>query len=119
MKTIILFVISILVSTSLINSQVPEKNDTLNKELQELQKKFNHEGREFRLVPNQKDRDMISEFDKRFNNDSTLTEQYPGASRYFAKRPTFAPYGNFILEPDTSVKYFLIIKDPLRNTVRK
>jgi hypothetical protein len=119
MKTIILFVISILVTTSILQSQVPERKDTLNQEMQELLKKFKQGDREFRLVPNEKYRDMISEFNKRFNNDSMLTEHYPGASRYFAKRPGYAPYGNFILEPDTSVKYYLIIKDPLRNTFRK
>lgn len=119
MKTIILFVISILCSASILQSQVPEKKDTLSSEMQELLKKFKHGDREFRLVPNEKNRDMINEFNKRFNNDSTLTEHYPGASRYYAKRPVYAPYGNFILEPDTSVKYYLIIKDPLRNTVRK
>lgn len=46
-------------------------------------------------------------------------EKYPGSERFYARRPfLFSPYRKpFILKPDSSVKYYLIIKDPLTHRV--
>jgi hypothetical protein len=54
--------------------------------------------------------------------DSLLAEEYPGSSRYYAKWPFKTPptyEKSFIIKPDTSVKYYLIIKDPINHTVTK
>lgn len=121
MKTIIL-VLSALLSTSLL-LEAQDLNEKLNPgdsiEFQDLIKKFNDKNLELKVFPGNKNRDLLSEYIKKFDTDSELKEQYPGASRYYAKIPVFSPYGNFIIEPDTTVKYFLIIKDPLRNTVSR
>jgi len=58
---------------------------------------------------------------REFENQQ-FDRQFPGASRYYARRPYLynnPGAGNFIRRPDSSVKYYLIIKDPLRNTVTK
>lgn len=122
MKTIILIVSALLSSSVILNGQDLKKqeNPPVDRELQDLLEKFDHKKGEFKaIVPDLKKPDLLDEFNKRFNPDSTLTEQFPGASRYYAKRPVLAPYGKFIIEPDTSVKYYLIIVDPLRHTVTK
>lgn len=118
MKTTIL-VLSALLFTSLLLAQdkteKPKPGDSIA--FPDLLKKFNDKEQELKVFPEQKNRDLLTEYLRKFDTDPTLTEQYPGASRYYAKRPVFAPYGKFIIEPDTSVKYYLIIKDPLRNTI--
>lgn len=121
MKTTIL-VLSALLSTSLF-LQAQDLNEKLTPgdsiEFQDLLKKFSDKDLELKVFPESKNRDLLSEYIKKFDTDSELKEQYPGASRYYAKRPVFSSYGNFIAEPDTTVKYYLIIKDPLRNTVSR
>lgn len=121
MKTIILVLSALLSCSLLMKGQdiTEKKNPADSVEFQDLLKKFNDRNAELKVFPEQKNRDLISEYLKKFNKDSSLTEQYPGASRYYAKRPVYSPYGKFIIEPDTSVKYYLIIIDPLRNTVTK
>jgi hypothetical protein len=55
-------------------------------------------------------------------SDFVVVEDFPGASRFYAKRPYFisSPYErSFILKPDTTVKHYLIIKDPVLHTIRK
>lgn len=50
----------------------------------------------------------------------TTFNQFPGSSRYYAKRPELIPSDkHFIMNPDTSSKYFLIIKDPLTNKITR
>jgi hypothetical protein len=49
-------------------------------------------------------------------------EEFPGASRFYSKRPNFTSslYEiSFIIKPDTTVKQYLIIKDPILHTIRK
>lgn len=48
-------------------------------------------------------------------------ERYPGSERFYAKRPfLFSPYRKpFVLKPDSTVKYYLIIKDPITHRVIK
>lgn len=121
MKTIILILSAFLFSSLFLEAQdiTQKKSFWDSTEFRDLIKKFNDKNQDLKVFPEQKNRDLFSEYLKRFNSDSALTEQYPGASRYYAKRPVFSPYGKFIVEPDTSVKYYLIIKDPLRNTVSR
>jgi len=47
--------------------------------------------------------------------DILSAERFPGSERYYAKRPYISyPYEkSFVKTPDSSVKYYLIIKDPL------
>ncbi len=50
---------------------------------------------------------------RRYNNYQ-IAERFPGASKYYAKRPGLirSPYSvYFIVKPDTISKYFLIIND--------
>jgi len=56
------------------------------------------------------------------STDKTLlAEIYPGSDRFYAKRPYMAsPYEkSFIIKPDTTVKYYLIIKDPVSKRITK
>jgi hypothetical protein len=49
-------------------------------------------------------------------------EEYPGSSRYYAQKISPYPFSygeSFIIKPDTSAKYYLIIKDPLQKTIRR
>jgi hypothetical protein len=49
-------------------------------------------------------------------------EEYPGSSIYYAKRPSLLQMPNekfFIIKPDTTEKYYLIIKDPLSHMITK
>jgi len=53
---------------------------------------------------------------------SRSEEMYPGSSVFYAKKPLPHPYGyekSFILKPDTSVKYYLIIKDPITHKITR
>lgn len=120
MKTIILIVSALLASAFAVSAQdVPQNKDTGKiKELREFLKKYYDGDVDPGELTDRVRRDLMEEFN-RFNSDSSLTEHYPGASRYYAKRPVFAPYGKFIVEPDTASKYYLIIADPLRHTVKK
>jgi hypothetical protein len=53
--------------------------------------------------------------------DKLLTEKYPGSDIYYARRPYWTmPYEkSFIIKPDSTVKYYLIIKDPVSNMINK
>ncbi|HEX2926770.1 MAG TPA: hypothetical protein VHP38_11040 [Ruminiclostridium sp.] len=51
--------------------------------------------------------------------DTLSIDHFPGSSRYYAKHPGFVPDPAFVKEPDKSAKYYLIIKDPLTNTVTR
>ncbi len=54
--------------------------------------------------------------------DHMSERQFPGSSRFYARRPYLYSNpgsGDFIRKPDSSVKYYLIIMDPLRHTVTK
>lgn len=119
MKTVILILVMILPGF-FATGQDSGKNKSREK-IQDLPEKFQQESDEFKQMPSSKFnyRDLLDEFNRQFNKDSSLTDQFPGADRYYAKRPVLAPYGGFIAEPDTSVKLYLIIVDPLRNTIRK
>jgi len=47
--------------------------------------------------------------------DKLLAERFPGSETFYAKRPYLIyPYEkSFIKKPDTTAKYYLIIKDPI------
>jgi hypothetical protein len=49
--------------------------------------------------------------------DKLLAERFPGSEKFYAKRPYLKyPYEkSFVKKPDTTVKYYLIIKDPILN----
>jgi len=54
--------------------------------------------------------------------DSAGVEEFPGSSRFYAKWPrkNFYSYEkSFIMEPDTTVKYYLIIRDPIHHKTIK
>lgn len=50
-------------------------------------------------------------------------EQYPGSSRYYAEIPylkkILSEDNAFVRKPDTSAKYYLIVKNPLNQKVYK
>ena len=51
--------------------------------------------------------------------DSVIVEEYPGSSKFYAKS-YIKPYPyekSFIIKPDTTVKYYLIIKDPILHKI--
>jgi hypothetical protein len=55
-------------------------------------------------------------------SDIVEAEKFPGASRFYAKNPNLlsSPYEkSFILHPDTSIKSYLIIIDPIPHTCWK
>ena len=56
------------------------------------------------------------------SSDFVVVEEFPGSSRFYAKKPNLnsSPFEkSFITKPDTTVKYYLIIKDPTRHTDTK
>jgi hypothetical protein len=57
---------------------------------------------------------------KHYREDS-LNRTFPGSSRYYAKRPLNESgyYDHFVKSPDTSAKYYLIIKNPLTNKITR
>jgi hypothetical protein len=58
----------------------------------------------------------------KFSSDFAEAEKFPGASRFYAKNPNLlsSPYEkSFILKPDTSIKSYLIIIDPVPHAIRK
>lgn len=58
----------------------------------------------------------------RHYSDFVVAEKYPGSSRFYAKMPSLNlnTYGkSFIIKPDSSAKYYLIIKDPIPHTIIK
>ena len=69
-----------------------------------------------------KDSSSIKYDTVRLYSDFVVVEEFPGASRFYAKRPNLisSPYEkSFIIKPDTTVKHYLIIKDPVLHTIRK
>jgi len=51
----------------------------------------------------------------------TRAEEYPGSSIHYAKRPSLFQMPNekfFNIKPDTTAKYYLIIKDPLSHMIK-
>ena len=55
-------------------------------------------------------------------SDFVVAEKYPGSSRFYAKMSSLNlnTYGKFfIINPDSSAKYYLIIKDPIPHTIIK
>jgi hypothetical protein len=55
-------------------------------------------------------------------DDIVIAEELPGWSRYYDNHFIIKPDTNGklrILKPDNSVKYYLIIKDPIRNTITR
>lgn len=127
MKTIIFFVFPLLLIPAVAESQQNPDYKINEKELRELFEKYNRQDTGFRPVPEMKIPSDPELSDRQFalktpDEDSILTQQYPGASRYYARSRIYGdPFHekSFVMKPDTSVKYYLIIKDPLRNTVTK
>lgn len=55
-------------------------------------------------------------------SDFVVAKKYPGSSRFYAKMSSLNlnTYGKFfIIKPDSSAKYYLIIKDPIPHTIIK
>jgi hypothetical protein len=90
----------------------------------------------FKLIPNQDlfhkrnsqrfdlNPDMIIQHHLGINHSQSYAyaEEYPGSSIYYAKRPSLLQMPNekfFIIKPDTTAKYYLIIKDPLSHMIIK
>ncbi len=127
MKAGILFFLLLFFSSLYLKGQEnPKDSDEYsNKELWEFFDNYNKENRKYRIGPEEipKIIDPYNEKHQIFESysDSLLTRQYPGASRYYAKRGlSGSSYEkSFILEPGDSAEFYLIIKDPLRNTVTK
>jgi hypothetical protein len=58
----------------------------------------------------------------RLFSDFVVVEEFPGASRFYGYPFVKIPDTNgklIIKKPDMTSKYYLIIKDPLRNTITK
>lgn len=126
MKTIILFVFSFFLIPVAATAQKNPEYKSNEKELRDLFEKYNRQDTSFRLVPELKipsTPDFSQNYDLKAPDEySALTQQYPGASRYYAKSKIYGdPFHekSFVKEPDTTAKYYLIIKDPLRNTVTR
>jgi hypothetical protein len=69
-----------------------------------------------------KDSTSFKDMNIRLYSDFIGAEEFPGASKYFAKRPNLisSPYAkSFIIKPDTTVKQYLIIIDHILQTTRK
>jgi hypothetical protein len=51
--------------------------------------------------------------------DKTFSEKFPGSNKFYAKRPYLINPDDkfFIKKPDTSARYYLIIKDPITNWI--
>jgi hypothetical protein len=47
--------------------------------------------------------------------DKIMSERFPGSDRYYAKRPELISHdiNSFNKKPDTTVKYYLIIRNPV------
>ena len=90
----------------------------------------------FKLIPNQDlfhkrnsqrldlNPDMIIQHQFGINHSQSYAyaEEYPGSSIYYAKRPLLLQMPNekfFIIKPDTTAKYYLIIKDPISHMIIK
>ena len=58
----------------------------------------------------------------RLSSEYTVAEEFPGASRFYAKRPYLISSHNeksFVIKPDTTIKHYLIIMDPILHAIRK
>lgn len=67
--------------------------------------------------------DRSSYMDNNFRpyTDIVVAEEFPGASKYFARMPNliYYPYEkSFVIKPDTTVKQYLIIIDPTQHLAR-
>lgn len=118
MKTIILSVILALSTTLAINAQ--ESKSEKNNEL--LNKRYKQE------FPDQLTRKIITQREldsliSLYNQRRDGREQYPGSSRYYAEIPylkkILSEDNAFVKRPDTSAKYYLIVKNPLNQKVYK
>lgn len=127
MKTIILFVFSLILISAAARSQHNPDYKSNEKELRDLFEKYYRQDTGLRPAPEMKIPSNPELFDRQFalrapDEDSILTRQYPGASKYYAKSKIYAdPFHekSFVIKPDTSAKYYLIIMDPLRNIITK
>jgi hypothetical protein len=58
----------------------------------------------------------------RLSTEYSVSKKFPGASRFYAKRPDLVSSHNeksFIIKPDTTIKYYLIIMDPVLHAIRR
>ena len=72
---------------------------------------------EFDLTPKHIQSDTII---RRRNYSAHVIEEYPGSSKFYAKRGFGKNYifeKSFIKKPDTTVKYYLIIEDPISHRI--
>jgi len=50
----------------------------------------------------------------KYSYDKLLAERFPGSEIFYAKRPNLISIQkSFVKKPDTTAKYYLIIKDPI------
>ena len=98
------------------------KKDTVKIPIQDNNRGISHNRNSFpELDPFRKQEQLRAEKDFR-EYDSLVAEQYPGANRYYGRKSylqEFTYKKSFIVDPGSDGRQFLIIKDPIRNTVRK
>lgn len=106
------FAIDTLITMPKLGSDFSSKRNFNLPDIPEIDRKFlPGNERIFRQIPGMQE----------FDNQQPGSE-FPGSSRFYARRPYLhinPGSRNFIMKPDSSVKYYLIIKDPLRHTVTK
>jgi len=100
MKSFLLTLFLIIAFTGLLSGQTDKQSDKLPPD---LKKQFS-DSLKLKITPDTKN-------------------QFPGSSQFYKKWPPVKQYysyeKSFIVKPDTSVKYFLMIKDPLTHKVSK
>jgi hypothetical protein len=123
MKTFV-FVVFMIFTYSYVSGQKSYRQDQLKKDTVNFHYKKNQRGisQQYGIpeIKSYRKQDQLrTERDFR-EYDSLVAEQYPGADRYYGRKgylQEFTYRKSFIFEPGN--KGFLIIKDPIRNTIRK
>lgn len=123
MKTIVIMIFISFVFLSLFGQDEARreklKRDTVGIRIQKNYKGFPNERA---IIPELKPFGRLDPQNDYGEYDSIVAERYPGAERYYSRKPyleEFTYRKSFIFEPDLHEKHFLIIKDPIRNIVRK
>lgn len=98
------------------------KKDTVNVPIQDNRRGISRDRNSIpKLNPFRNQEQLRAEKDFR-EYDSLVARLYPGANRYYGRKSylqEFTYKKSFIFEPGSDGRQFLIIKDPIRNTVRK
>jgi hypothetical protein len=126
MKTFV-FVVFMIFTYSYVSGQKSYRQEQLGKDTVNFHFKKNQRGisRDQYGIPEIKSyrRQDQLRTDRDFRKyDSLVAEQYPGANRYYGRKSylqEFTYKKSFIVDPGSDGRQFLIIKDPIRNTLRK